>query len=196
MYSVNECIKVIALYVKDYINEEQFIDIFLSNLSDFEAALNNDIFYSIIETNFTRKEERLTLDAKLISYISEYHHIALKDISDSYVENLIEEGENPVLCSILSEAYVQKDEVTVDCSNINTRAGLMKVLISKLDFPKSCSNWDAINDMLYDVLLPKKIIIINWDILRTRLPDDAIKLKEMLNKEINICKCGITVEYV
>lgn len=195
MILVNECIRIIALYIKGYINTEQFVDIFFSSFTDFEEALSNDIFYSIIETNFTRKEERLTLITKLTSYISECHHISLRDISDSYVEKIIEEGDNPILCSILKQAYVQKDEVTIDCSKIGTQAELMNMLIRKLNFPKSCSNWDAINDMLYDVLFPKKIIIVNWDILRKRLPDDAIILKEMLNKEICICKYGLDVEY-
>ena len=42
--SVDECIVIISLYLKDYINKEQFADIVYSNIDVFETALRNDIF--------------------------------------------------------------------------------------------------------------------------------------------------------
>ncbi len=104
-FSVNECIKIISLYLTDYINQDQFIDLFFSNYDDFEAALRDDIFWNIIDTNFTHDDEREKLETELSYYIIECCHISLQDISDSYVEKLIEERENPVLCDMLSENY-------------------------------------------------------------------------------------------
>ena len=136
-FSVNECIKIISLYLTDYINQDQFIDLFFSNYDDFESELRDDIFWDIIDTNFTHDDEREKLETELTYYIIECYHISLQDISDSYVEKLIEERENPVLCDMLSENYYpeQKEEVTIDFSNIFTRDDLIDFLgnLSKLD---------------------------------------------------------------
>lgn len=193
--SVSECIIVISLYLRDYINKEQFEDIYFSNLGVFEIALRNDIFFSILDTNFSHKDERVKLDSKLTAYLLECYHISLKDINDLYVENIIENGNNPMLCDLLNKKYIQKDEVTIDCSNIFSHNELIEIIKSKLEFPEICSNWDGINDMLYDVLFPKKIIIINWDLLKTRLHDDAIIFEELLRKKIMISNYSLIVEY-
>ena len=54
-FSINECIKIISLYLTDYINQDQFIELFFSNYDDFETALRDDIFWDIIDTNFTHE---------------------------------------------------------------------------------------------------------------------------------------------
>ena len=193
--SVDECIVIISLYLKDYINKEQFADIVYSNIDVFETALRNDIFFSIIEADFSCKDERVKLDTKLTSYLFECYNISLDDISDSYVENIIQDRKNPLLCDMLGERYVQKDEVTIDCSNIFSYDELIEIVKSKLEFPNFCSNWDGINDMLYDVLFPKKVIITNWGLLKTRLPSDALIFKDILNKAIKINNYQLIVEY-
>lgn len=200
-FSVNECIKIISLYLTDYINQDQFIDLFFSNYDDFEAALRDDIFWNIIDTNFTHDDEREKLETELSYYIIECCHISLQDISDSYVEKLIEERENPVLCDMLSENYYpeQKEEVTIDFSDIFTSDELIELIRSKLDFPEYCTNWSAINDMVYSVWYPKKILIANWELLDERLPCDAIIFRRILREAVWGCFVSnekITVEYV
>lgn len=200
-FSINECIKIISLYLTDYINQDQFIELFFSNYDDFETALRDDIFWDIIDTNFTHDDERAKLETELAYYIIECYHISLQDISDSYVEKLIEERENPALCDMLSENYYpeQKEEVTIDFSNIFTHDELIELIRSKLDFPEYCTNWDAIHDMVYSVWYPKKILIVNWELLNDRFPDDAIILKRILSEAVWGCRISnkeITVEYV
>lgn len=199
-YSVNECIKIILLYLKDYINKDQFIELFFSRYDDFKAALRDDIFWNIIDTNFTHNDERVNLDTKLSRYLTECYHISMRDINDAYVENLIEEREDSVLCDMLSKNYYPepKEEETLDFSDIFTQREVIDLVRIKLGFPESCTNWDAIHDMVYGMWYPKKIIIINWELLKDRLPDDAAFLKIILSKAVWDCRVSkkeIAVEY-
>ena len=46
---------------------------------------------------------------------------------------------------------------------------------SSSHYPKHCANnWDAIEDFIYDVVLPKKIVLQNWDSIKEKLPQDTI----------------------
>jgi len=54
---------------------------------------------------------------------------------------------------------------------------------SSSHYPKHCANnWDAIEDFIYDVVLPKKIVLQNWDSIKEKLPQDTIILKRILDK--------------
>ena len=54
---------------------------------------------------------------------------------------------------------------------------------SSSHYPKHCANnWDAIEDFIYDVVLPQKIVLQNWDSIKEKLPQDTIILKRILNK--------------
>ena len=54
---------------------------------------------------------------------------------------------------------------------------------SSSHYPKHCANnWDAIEDFIYDVVLPKKIVLQNWDSIKEKLSQDTIILKRILNK--------------
>ncbi len=54
---------------------------------------------------------------------------------------------------------------------------------SSSHYPKHCANnWDAIEDFIYDVVLPKKIVLQNWDSIKEKLPQDTIILKKILDK--------------
>ena len=54
---------------------------------------------------------------------------------------------------------------------------------SSSHYPKHCANnWDAIEDFIYDVVLPKKIVLQNWDSIKEKLSQDTIILKKILDK--------------
>ena len=54
---------------------------------------------------------------------------------------------------------------------------------SSSHYPKHCANnWDAIEDFIYDVVLPKKIVLQNWDSIKEKLSKDTIILKKILDK--------------
>ena len=109
----------------------------------FWNSIEKWYFFSIIEADFSCKDERVKLDTKLTSYLFECYNISLDDISDSYVENIIQDRKNPLLCDMLGERYVQKDEVTIDCSNIFSYDELIEIVKSKLEFP-ICRNLSAL----------------------------------------------------
>ena len=54
---------------------------------------------------------------------------------------------------------------------------------SSSHYPKHCANnWDAIEDFIYDIVLPKKIVLQNWDSIKEKLSQDTIILKKILDK--------------
>ena len=54
---------------------------------------------------------------------------------------------------------------------------------SSSHYPKHCANnLDAIEDFIYDVVLPKKIVLQNWDSIKEKLSQDTIILKKILDK--------------
>ena len=78
---------------------------------------------------------------------------------------------------------------TSTCLTANTltsarATSVLTHLIKKtLNYPKHCANnWDAIEDFIYDVVLPKKIVLQNWDSIKEKLPQDTIILKRILDK--------------
>ena len=46
---------------------------------------------------------------------------------------------------------------------INTRSELIDAIKHALQYPHFCGdNWDAIEDLIYDIVLPQKLILHNW----------------------------------
>lgn len=56
-----DCIETICLYLKEYISNEQFQTIFYEYINDFQNNLKEDIYISILVTNFSSKEEKISL---------------------------------------------------------------------------------------------------------------------------------------
>ena len=59
-----DCIETICLYLKEYISNEQFQTIFYEYINDFQNNLKEDIYISILVTNFSSKEEKISLETK------------------------------------------------------------------------------------------------------------------------------------
>ena len=113
------------------------------------------------------------------------------EISDDYVEKLIETNEKNEIIDILKKKYEQKKEVLINCNKINNKLELICSIKEALNFPQHCgNNWNAIEDFIYDVILPKKIILHNWNNIKEKLPQDIMILKRILDK-INPIYCTI-----
>ena len=72
---------------------------------------------------------------------------------------------------------------TSTCLTAKATSVLTHLIKKALNYPKHCANnWDAIEDFIYDVVLPKKIVLQNWDSIKEKLPQDTIILKKILDK--------------
>lgn len=181
--------EVICLYLKDYLSDEQFEEYFYNNITEFEEHLEEDIYLEIISTNFNLKEEKINLKTKLKKYILDNFFILYDNINDAHIENLIQSGIEGYVIEILRGRYSRRDLVSMDCSNIKNQSELIHLIKETLKFPEFCgNNWNAIQDLIYDINLPKKIVLSNWDAIEKQLPKDSILARRIFDSiDENYC---------
>lgn len=181
-----DCIKAICLYLKNYLTDEQFINLFFEYLDDFQICLEESVYFNILFTNFSFKEEKISLITELRNYIKKNHIELYEKINDAYVERMIDSGEHKVLVEILKKLYERKEEIDIDCSTINTQIELIAAIKKELKYPQFCGdNWDAIEDLIYDIVIPERLVFSHWLDLKKKLPEDTVILKKILDKNIN-----------
>ncbi|AYZ73343.1 barnase inhibitor [Fusobacterium necrophorum] len=184
-------IRIICLYLKKYISDKQFENIFYQDIDGFKNILEEDIYWNILSSNFNKKEDIISINTYLYNYVLKNYKLIYDEISDAYIENLIKSNENNIVIGILKKRYEQKKEVLINCYEINNKLELIYSIKKALNFPQHCgSNWNAIEDFIYDIILPKKIILYNWNNIKEKLPQDAIILTRILDK-INPIYCTI-----
>ena len=176
-------IKIICLYLKKYILDKQFEKIFYQDIDGFQNALKEEIYWNILSSNFNKKEDIISMNTYLYNYVLKNYESIYDEISDAYIEKLIETNERNEIIDILKKKYEQKREALINCYEINSKLELIYSIKKNLNFPQYCgNNWDAIEDFIYDVILPKKIILYNWNSIKEKLPQDTIILKGILDK--------------
>ena len=176
-------IRIICLYLKKYISDKQFENIFYQDIDSFQNALEEEVYWNILSSNFNKKEDIITINTYLYNYMLKNYKSIYDEISDAYVENLINSNEDNVVIDILKKRYEQKEEVFINFYNINNKLELIFSIKKALNLPQHCgNNWDAIEDFIDDTILPKKIILHNWNNIKEKFPQDAIILRRILNK--------------
>lgn len=181
-----DCIMIICLYLKKYISTEQFEKIFFEYIDDFRNYLKEDIYLNILCTNLNSKQEKISLDTELYHYILEDNKLLYDKINDSYVERLINSNEEDAVINLLKKKYEKKKEIDIDCSKISTRLELITAIKNALEYPQFCgNNWHSVEDLIYDVIFPEKLIFSNWGELKRKLPEEADILKSMLDRNNN-----------
>ena len=184
-------IRIICLYLKKYISDKQFENIFYHDIDSFQNALEEEVYWNILSSNFNKKEDIITINTYLYNYMLKNYKSIYDEISDAYIENLINSNEDNVVIHILKKRYEQKEEVFINFYNINNKLELIFSIKKALNLPHHCgNNWDAIEDFIDDTILPKKIILYNWNNIKEKFPQDAIILRRILNK-INPKYCTV-----
>ena len=184
-------IKIICLYLKKYISDKQFEKIFYQDIDGFQNVLKEEIYWNILSSNFNKKEDIIGMNTCLYNYVLTNHRSIYDEMSDAYIERLIETNEKNEIIDILKKKYEQKKEVLINCNKINSKLELIYSIKEALNFPQHCgNNWAAIEDLIYDVILPKKIILHNWNNIKEKLPQDTMILKGILDK-INPRYCAV-----
>ncbi len=76
------------------------------------------------------------------------------------------------------------ESVTIDVANITNSKQLHSLLKKNLDFPDFYGmNWDAFWDAITGLVeMPKKLILLGWENVEKTIPDDAILMKNLLNR--------------
>ena len=180
-----DCNKIICLYLKGYISDEQFEDIFYDYIDDFQNTVE-DIYHNILFTNISHKEEKISLKTELRKYVLKNYKSLYENINDAYVERMLDSDNMDVVVEILRKKYEKKKEITIDCSSINTGLELINAFKQALKYPKFCgNNWDAIEDIIYDVIFPEKLVFNNWNEVEKKLPQDTAILKAVLDRNCN-----------
>lgn len=180
------CINMICLYLKKYLTDEQFENIFYDYIEDFQNSLEEDMYLNVLSTNFSAKQEKISLETELYNYVLENYDSVYENINDAYVERIIDSNKEDIVVEILKNKYQKKEEVDIDCSMINTRSELIDAIKRALQYPHFCGdNWDAIEDLIYDIILPQKLILHNWHEVEKRIPQDTATLKSILDKYNN-----------
>lgn len=145
-------------YLNGYISEKQFENIFSCYIELFENSLEEDIYLEILSTNFSSKEERINLQSTLKKYILSNYRSMLDNMNDAYIEQKNDSNEEDFITEILKSRYEIPKEICMDCSSIHSKDELITAVKKALQYPKFCgNNWDAIEDLFFDIILPKKI---------------------------------------
>lgn len=180
------CINTICLYLKKYLTDEQFENIFSDYIEDFQNSLEEDMYLNVLSTNFSSKQEKISLETELYNYVLENYDSVYENINDAYVERIIDSNKEDIVVEILKNKYQKREEVDIDCSMINTRSELIDAIKHALQYPHFCGdNWDAIEDLIYDIVLPQKLILHNWREVEKKLSQDTAILKSILDKYNN-----------
>ena len=84
--------------------------------------------------------------------------------------------------------------VKIDCNKIIKNKEIILVIKQSLNFPEFCgNNWNAINDLICDVILPEKVVFTGWKSFEQHFPEDADFIKKIFNK-VDVENCSVSYE--
>ncbi|MDE7120647.1 MAG: barstar family protein [Oscillospiraceae bacterium] len=176
-------IELMCLFVNGDLTSEQFETIFLDHIAAFESLLESSIYLKIVCTNFTKKNDIISLKNFLREYLISDYPNDINHTNDSYIEKIIDSDRNDTIAELLRKRYEKKELVSIECSNINTPEQLIAVIKKMLQFPQICGNsFDAINDLIYDIMFPEKLILNNWNTVEKKLPRESEIIRNILCK--------------
>ena len=86
------------------------------------------------------------------------------------------------------------DSLEIDVGNANTPQELHDLLFEAFQFPDYYgSNWDAFDECICDVVVPRVIQITHFETLRSRLPGEAKLMSDCLEHFVQSHEPKITV---
>lgn len=180
-------IEVIALYVKDYLSDREFEEWVYENDEELNKLFCDTIYYEMISNCYNDKNEVIALKDKLKKYLLSNNYDDYNKINDSYVEAVTDTVKtDDRIINILKKPYIQKDKVEINCNNINSLIQLHRALKEELGISQYYGmNWDALKDFLECTLMPQILLFSGWDHLKEIMPDESIKLQEILPESIS-----------
>lgn len=176
-------IELMCLFVTDDLTSEQFETIFLDHIAEFENLLESSIYLKIICTNFTEKNDIISLKNFLRKYLISDYPDDINHTNDAYTDKIIDSDRNDIIAELLRKRCEKKKLVSIECENINHPGEFITAIKELLQFPQNCgNNFDAINDLIYDIVFPEKLILNNWNIAEKKLPRESEIIRNILQK--------------
>lgn len=121
-------------------------------------------------------------------YVLENYKSLYDNINDAYVERLADTDTDDVVAQILKKKYEKREKAEIDCILISSQSELIDSIKQALQYPSFCgNNWDAIEDLMYDIIFPQKLIFKNWCEVERKLPQDAAILRGILERYRERC---------
>lgn len=108
VYDKAYCLRAICLYLKDYLSDQQFEELFSAQISAFQTHLEEELYLDIVFTKFWSKEERIRLRTKLHQYVLQQGSDLYQNTNDTSVERMIAAGVEDELIHILKKRYEKK----------------------------------------------------------------------------------------
>ena len=185
---------VIGFYLKGYLTDAQFEEIFDWHSAEFESVLDEGLFFQVLNNDFRSKEQRIHLQVCLRDFMLAAFPVQYETISDAYAEKLIEAGQENDLTAILKKRYEPKETIVIHCGEIGSVTELHTLLQKELGLGANYGrNWDALRDFLYDILFPETLVFENWMTYQKKFPRDAAVLREIL-RDIPDDRCAVVYE--
>ena len=178
-------IEIICLYLKSYISIDVFIDYIYKNMDEVEMMLSEDVLLELISVNPINKvsvEKIIVMLNELVKsrYLNEYNLI-----NDTYIDNIINSNRNDFVAIYLREKSKRKESIVIDISDVSDEKELIKLFKDKLEFPEICGNsWDALNDLIYDINLPSKIVVNGF----YKMEHSQNKINNLFSKIKDVCQ--------
>lgn len=167
-------IEIICLFAKSYLSADEFEELFLNNLNEFEVLLDETVYMNLISANWRSSTEIISLKNYIFDYFSNNYGDCLNRISDAYVDIIIESLRNDEVVNLLREKYKRQETVFLNLKNVNSTNDLIKRFKKAFNYPQMCGdNWDAVTDLIYDINFPQKIVLNNWKYIIERFPYDS-----------------------
>lgn len=191
---MNYCIEVIIFYIKGYLNTDEFEDLLYDSYDLYNNEIEKSIFQEIICTNFHSKEQIIHLDKVLYEYIIRCFKVEYDMVNDAYIEIQLKAQRKDRLFEIIRTAIEPKECVEIDCSRVCKGDELIGLIINNLLYTTNCGHsWDAINDYIFDVVLPRKICFKDWSHIEKISSNDSKICKSILSR-IDQERCTVTYE--
>ena len=119
----------------------------------------------------------------LSDYVTSKYLPQYKKINDAYIDKITNTNVDDDITNLLKTKYKKKSLIIINCNMIYTHSDFIKVFKENLNFPSYCGDsWDAVNDLIYDVIFPLKLQFVGWNMLKKRLYKDTEILKKILDK--------------
>ena len=173
-----------ALFVKGYISEEDFVNFAYENDDLFENLLDTDTYQAILDYSSLDKESKNTMYSEIEKYLAEADIDVFNSIQDAYVERIIDSDRTDFWAEYLRKKNAKEKEIVIDCALASDGWQLRKLVKNKLGLDDTCcgDSWDAIDDLIFEAKYPEKLVLKNWNNACKNMSEDAKRLSEILTK--------------
>lgn len=182
-------IHVICFYLHEDISDEDFQTYVHNYWGNLEYRLPDDLFSALLWTKFSSKEERITLQTQLRSFIRKHHASIERETNDAFMERFLASNQdctnphNIMVAAMLKKYQEPPDKTTLDCSNIQNERDLRCAIRQAFNFPANCGDsWQAMNDYWGEKPLPKKISVLGIRSFQKKHADFYTSLLTFLDK--------------